>query len=524
MPTIKLRTGTTSQWASSNPVLALGEPGYDSDIRLLKVGDGVTRWVDLVGYLNENRVADAYATLKTLDPRKFGAVGDGVADDSASIQAALDEAGPDGAVELPPLTFRIATTLKLRDGTELRGTGTKQSRILVDTDLCAIRAQGGQGQTIRNLKVWNTFPGPRSTSDVEFVSPTKPVVEDVEIDCNGANSGAGGGVRLFKDDSVAGNSFMAQLNRVWIRNGHLRIDGVTDGKVTDCYVWAPHTTGLGAIQVVNSASSWTFTNCDVVPPTGDGAGYYLRVVENVHIQGGLVDGSYATIMTGWGIRAIKCFRIAVRASFWNLGRGAADLLDCRSLSFIGNLISQCNKADGGYPDINNVNGLACVFVGNTHSALAPRTNLGRIYQESGTSSENVIDLNTRQNGTNYYHPAPLIIGGSTYVGMGNRPLSAWPRALARQVVSSETIPQEAIYRGQINFLGGAGLVITLPSAGTFYAGTTVTFKNIGSSDALLAAAPSQTINGATSLSLAPGEAITIASATSTAWQAVGRYV
>ena len=524
MATIKLRSGTSEQWTRANPVLALGEPGYDNDTHVLKVGDGSTPWTSLKGYLNETSLTATYASRKALDPRAYGAVGDGVADDTAALQAAIDAAGASGAVELPALAFKVTRTLTLPAGIEFRGSGTKESRLMVATDICAIRASGGQGQAIRNFKVWNTFTRARTTYDIEFVSPTKPVIEDVEVDCNGGNTGAGGGIRLHKNVGVAGNSFMPQLSRVWVRNGHIVIDGVTDGKATDCYVWAPATTGLGAIQAVNSASSWTFTNCDVVPPAGDFAGYYLNVVENIHIQGGLVDGSYAEIMTGWGVRAIGCYRISVRTSFWNLGRGAIDLLDCRSCSFVGNVISQCNKANNSYSDIRNVNGLACVFVGNTHSALVARTNLGKIYEESGTSSENVIDLNTRQNGTNYYHATAVVFAGSTYLGKGNRPLSAWPRALARSVTATETIPQEAIFREQITFVSGSSITLTLPSAGTFYIGTTTTVKNTGGSAVTLAPAALQTINGAASISLAAGESVTIATTTATAWQAISRYV
>lgn len=41
---IKLRRGTAFEWASSNPILALGEPGFEVDTVRFKVGDGVTTW------------------------------------------------------------------------------------------------------------------------------------------------------------------------------------------------------------------------------------------------------------------------------------------------------------------------------------------------------------------------------------------------------------------------------------------------------------------------------------------------
>lgn len=39
--------GTAAVWTTANPVLGLGEPGWESDTALMKVGDGSTAWNDL---------------------------------------------------------------------------------------------------------------------------------------------------------------------------------------------------------------------------------------------------------------------------------------------------------------------------------------------------------------------------------------------------------------------------------------------------------------------------------------------
>jgi hypothetical protein len=44
---IKLRRGTSAEWASSNEILSLGEPGFEKDTKKLKIGDGVTSWNSL---------------------------------------------------------------------------------------------------------------------------------------------------------------------------------------------------------------------------------------------------------------------------------------------------------------------------------------------------------------------------------------------------------------------------------------------------------------------------------------------
>jgi hypothetical protein len=51
---IQLRKGTSSQWSSSNPVLASGEPGYDVTGKVLKIGDGITAWNSLSGISSSN--------------------------------------------------------------------------------------------------------------------------------------------------------------------------------------------------------------------------------------------------------------------------------------------------------------------------------------------------------------------------------------------------------------------------------------------------------------------------------------
>ena len=44
---IKLRRDTAANWLSSNPILAQGETGFETDSRAMKLGDGTTRWADL---------------------------------------------------------------------------------------------------------------------------------------------------------------------------------------------------------------------------------------------------------------------------------------------------------------------------------------------------------------------------------------------------------------------------------------------------------------------------------------------
>jgi hypothetical protein len=52
---IQLRRGTAAQWTSTNPTLAAGEQGYETDTGKLKIGDGSTAWNSL-GYIGDGNV------------------------------------------------------------------------------------------------------------------------------------------------------------------------------------------------------------------------------------------------------------------------------------------------------------------------------------------------------------------------------------------------------------------------------------------------------------------------------------
>ncbi len=45
---VKVRRDTSANWATSNPILADGEQGYDKTLKQYKTGDGATAWTNLV--------------------------------------------------------------------------------------------------------------------------------------------------------------------------------------------------------------------------------------------------------------------------------------------------------------------------------------------------------------------------------------------------------------------------------------------------------------------------------------------
>jgi hypothetical protein len=48
---LQFRSDTSTNWTAKNPVLAEGEPGFESNTGKLKIGDGTTPWSSLP-YIN----------------------------------------------------------------------------------------------------------------------------------------------------------------------------------------------------------------------------------------------------------------------------------------------------------------------------------------------------------------------------------------------------------------------------------------------------------------------------------------
>lgn len=53
------RRDTAANWATKNPILEVGEHGYEIDSGRFKIGDGVTRWNDNLQYFTPAGVASS---------------------------------------------------------------------------------------------------------------------------------------------------------------------------------------------------------------------------------------------------------------------------------------------------------------------------------------------------------------------------------------------------------------------------------------------------------------------------------
>lgn len=120
------RVDTSTGWAATDPVLMDGELGWDTTVKRFRVGDGLTPWSGLPLLFPD-------VTLPFFRPEDYGAVGDGVADDTAALQAAMDDAFSLGG-GLVLLTQRYGWRGDLKHRGAITVQGVARQKVLVTPD------------------------------------------------------------------------------------------------------------------------------------------------------------------------------------------------------------------------------------------------------------------------------------------------------------------------------------------------------------------------------------------------------
>lgn len=65
--TILLRSDTSTNWLNANPILALGEAGYETNTHKLKIGNGTTNWKDLNYIAGESDLVVQNKSIETVE-------------------------------------------------------------------------------------------------------------------------------------------------------------------------------------------------------------------------------------------------------------------------------------------------------------------------------------------------------------------------------------------------------------------------------------------------------------------------
>jgi hypothetical protein len=137
-------------------------------------------------YVYKGTFSDVVSKGPIADVRAFGAVGDGVADDTAAIQAAIDSfSSGGGVVYFPKGTYLVTSTLTVsQNRMSLVGDGQWVSVIRFNPttdDICIFFGKGGEGTTDAGIIVQCSVRGLTFTSTNTTYKKTALELKDISI-------------------------------------------------------------------------------------------------------------------------------------------------------------------------------------------------------------------------------------------------------------------------------------------------------------------------------------------------------
>lgn len=63
---ILLRSDSSTNWSTNNPILGVGQIGYDTTVNKFKIGDGTTTWNNLNYFILSSDVGNVSALTYTI--------------------------------------------------------------------------------------------------------------------------------------------------------------------------------------------------------------------------------------------------------------------------------------------------------------------------------------------------------------------------------------------------------------------------------------------------------------------------
>jgi hypothetical protein len=247
---IALRRDVAADWTAANPVLALGEPGWETDTAKLKVGDGVTAWNSL-----------AYFTVSA-------SVADGDKGDITVTASGATWTIDAGAVSLAKMANVATATVFYR---KTAGTGVPEVQTLatLKTDLGLTGTNSGDQTSITGIT--------GSVSDFNTALTGADFYTSGGTDVALADGGTGASLTdpnadrvLFWDDSLGAMTWLTMGTNLTITGTTLDASGgggLSDGDKGDVVV-----SGSGATWTVESANDDFEVKGDFVNITGTPTG------------------------------------------------------------------------------------------------------------------------------------------------------------------------------------------------------------------------------------------------------------
>ena len=263
--------------------------------------------------------------------KTFGAVGDGITDDTTAINAAIAALPANGGtVFLPPGTYKTTATITLTANQRLVGAGVGATQIISSTDTPLIRM--GNRQSDGSMRNW-MFLGDLYVGQTNGSATHACVLID----------GGGRGTSMVRV-STGGGKYGFEL---------MDLDRCD---FTDLSANNPITAGIFIeIGKENTYGTCTFTNCDTVLSNNSTYGFYVGANAD---QGG---ANQPDRMNFIGCMMYMSNGLTGCVGFY-------DTIGLTSANFIGTLFEQNTRQYRTDGSNSSVNFLGCTFLDSTNTA------------------------------------------------------------------------------------------------------------------------------------------------------------
>lgn len=366
----------------------------------------------------------------------FGAVGDGVADDTSAIQAALDSVSS-GIVLIPAGLYNV-TSLTMPNGVSLVGEGPYAS-VLRETNATATTISAGISNTIKDLKIISSVA--RTAGFYINISGNGCLIENCEF-----------------DDYYIGVSVGAIADPITV-----------NARVFDCVFRSSNTTlGSGAIQYLHFSNA-QIANCVITGTTvsstqptfgirfqnGDTA-FVTDCNVTVHGKALLVDPP----------AGLNCFALTIVSSIFDSAHqisggiavsnaeigGAGNVFNTRiSNSWFGLASTKngCHLLTSGSGVVDGITFTGCEFIDNGENGLlADGANIKDWFVTGGHSGGNAASGIRCAAGTNYFTITGHRAGNISGRGPNNFGISLDAAAEGNYVIADNNLVSNA--SGAIN--------------------------------------------------------------------------
>ena len=362
------------------------EDGYELDLTLPSVGAGSIHNEDINAAADIDRTKIAGTALTTesmsiFNVKDYGAVGDGTADDTAAVQAAIDaaEVVGGGTVYLSGGIYKLSAALTITDGIILAGAGKSPSSAL-PTDLnfthngrCII-IDSGSDIVIRDMYIHSAA----TTDDVVAVKGSSRRITLERLIVNGTGT-TGVGVYLGADAGWVIESTVHQMSVVDCGTGIRVSEACTSIGIRDCYANANSSAGYdirGTYCALESCAS----------DTNGLYGYLIQSAVSITLNGcgaevsgrsalNFVDASQVTV-TGFRSHANNTTESWPNVSFVRIGGTSTKitLIGCTDSAAPSGTTYSINTTDET-PIAGTMTLINCTLAKGVHSSVAPSVDL-----------------------------------------------------------------------------------------------------------------------------------------------------